>query len=226
VPRADTLLYVTGGVAAAAGTALAIWALLSRSTQSGCPSGDVPESGGTCPSGYIPDPNYPGCCKQSSIGSGLVFEISGSGGPISLACPCTLTLDDLVLQVSGATPGGAVKFFISSTQPESGDWIQLQECSDPNCDTVFYVVPNADAYGNVSDVVSSCLLEFIEPQGATLYDGSTCQYASGCIAAPCLPWPEPLYMIAYDVTSGNYSNVVTINPVCNCEGYSFGCCNS
>ncbi|MEM3862361.1 MAG: Ig-like domain-containing protein [Thermoplasmatales archaeon] len=59
-----------------------------------CPSGEVAETNGACPSGYVPDPNNPGCCMVSTQ-----YALSLSG-------PSTATVNEPVTFSGSFTDNG------------------------------------------------------------------------------------------------------------------------
>jgi hypothetical protein len=215
------LAWVAAG-AGAVGAAVGIAYLLTQ--VQGC-GGDTPVDcgGGTCCaegdvcesqcancacSGYEPD--TPGCCKPQSGGS-LIFAIGGETGSLAINCnecavncgvsPCAVC-NDLVLQVSGATNNGEVEFFLSDTEPEQGDWSPLL---NPITDEPAIV--QADAFGNVSLPWSSCYLQALQAGGGGPSFG-VCPGAG--------EEPATVYMVAQDLTTGDYSDVITLTG--NCGG--------
>jgi hypothetical protein len=191
------VLYTVVGLGAAAGGGL-LGLLLDRvaagSPPPVCPTGDVEAP---CPSGYIPDPAYPGCCQTGNVGGGFTFYISNQSGNLVLSCAACASTEDLVFQVSGATPNGKISFFISFTQP--GDW---QSLLNP-LGTGPYIA-TADAYGDLSLPWSSCYIQAIDP--ATGYGYGVCPGAGEQFS--------PVYIVAFDEGSGTYSDVITLNSVC------------
>jgi hypothetical protein len=193
-----------GGAAGIIGYVIAT----AKGTSPSCPSGDVPESGGgTCPSGYEPDPSAPGCCKPTSTSQPLLFEINGDTGNLAFDCPCTLTEPDLVFQVTDATPNGLVEFYVSLTD---GNWTELYDYSGL---TPVPVQGTADAFGNLSLSEYSCALA---NKSATI---NVCAFSQ--------PKPNTLYLIAHDATSNTYSDVIVFNSTCAqpCGSEPF-CCAS
>lgn len=212
-------LGLTAVLGAGLVTFLGISALI-RAKSTSCPSGDVAANAdGTCPSGYVADPNASGCCMSSGTGVALIFQISGQVGSIAFACPCDNLSPDIVLQVAGATPNGQVAFKIG-TDPNS---------LLPLMDEGAYVTDVADAYGEVSDPRYTCRLGNLQASGCLSGNGSPCiTLCPPCTSFPCAGVGQAgskIYLAAYDVTTGALSNVITLNPVCASPGCSpVSCC--
>ncbi len=205
--KGSALPWLIGGVAAAAVGVGAYFLLKGPKTS--CPSGDVAaNSDGSCPSGYVADPAAPGCCKPStSTGGVLIFEVSGNSGSIALNCAECATIsgevnDDLVLQCAGATPGGQVAFFLSATGVGAGDWNPLQ-----NPVSLAAEVVTADEFGNVTLPWASCYLQAVGP-GPSWSGDESYGPCPGAATQPAL-----VYMVAQDVTTGEYSDVISITGV-------------
>lgn len=114
-----------------------------------CPSGDVPaNSDGSCPTGYIPDPDASGCCmtETSPTGSTLAVELSGP-----LFVPSPGTAETYAVAASGGTPPYTYSWYVENS---SGTVIQQGVAENlsvtfPADGTYAVVCSVTDATGNV-----------------------------------------------------------------------------
>ncbi|MEM3862006.1 MAG: Ig-like domain-containing protein [Thermoplasmatales archaeon] len=131
-----------------------------------CPSGDVAETNGACPSGYVPDPNNPGCCMVSTscnCPSGEVCETNGacpSGYVVDPNNPgCCMVLTQYALSLSGpstATVNEPVTFSGSFTDngvgvPNQTITLNILDTSDGSLSTQS---TTTDSSGNYSFIVT------------------------------------------------------------------------
>ena len=179
-----------------------------------CPSGDVcPNASGTCPSGYTPDPNAPGCCAPTSTGAALFWSIGGSTGPIAIPCTHDCLTPPAAIQVTGLTPNGSLSFFAAYATSNLGQ-VQCDCTTNPNC---------ASDYGLFCPVDPSCGSACPPPAtyqadafgnfAATWYEASFC--CSICFATGnggCfMAGASPYYIAVMDLTTKTLSNVIAID---------------
>ncbi|MEM3861955.1 MAG: carboxypeptidase-like regulatory domain-containing protein [Thermoplasmatales archaeon] len=166
------------------------------STSCSCPTGEVCEVNGTCPSGYVSDPNNPGCCMSSSscnCPSGEVCEVNGecpaNTFPDQYNSGCCIPCSQLIpYSIENITQTPAQEYYYVNGQ----DYSVHPSC--PSC------------YGN-------CTTNTTYPQGVVEISGTVVDSAGHPI---CNQQVTATPTVPYQLVSAQY-NVIVLNPIAPTE---------
>ncbi|MEM3861841.1 MAG: Ig-like domain-containing protein [Thermoplasmatales archaeon] len=166
------------------------------STSCSCPTGEVCEVNGVCPTGYVPDPNNPGCCMSSSscnCPSGEVCEVNGE-------CPANTFPDEYntgcCIPCSQLIPYSIEN--IMQTPAQEYYYVNGQDYSvHPSCPS---------CYG-------TCTTNTTYPQGVVEISGTVVDSAGHPI---CNQQVTATPTVPYQLVSAQY-NVIVLNPIAPME---------
>ncbi|MEM3845520.1 MAG: hypothetical protein QXU98_07460 [Candidatus Parvarchaeota archaeon] len=167
------------------------------STSCSCPTGEICEVNGVCPTGYISDPNNAGCCMPSPTScncpSGEVCEVNGecpaNTFPDQYNSGCCIPCSQLIpYSIENITQTPAQEYYYVNGQ----DYSVHPSC--PSC------------YGN-------CTTNTTYPQGIVEISGTVVDSAGHPI---CNQQVTATPTVPYQLVSAQY-NVIVLNPIAPTE---------